>query len=270
MSKPQHQYHLVDPSPLPILSAFSLTLGASGAVMMMHAHPAGKILAALATLMIIYCMYTWWHNVIKEGVVDKAHTTPVRKGLSMGMIFFITSELMFFFAFFFAYFYEVLFPVDVLDGVWSVSKGVWPPANIKTFNPWDIPFTNTLILLLSGTTVTWAHHALIENNRKDMVMGLGLTVLLGMFFTMTQAYEYFHAPFSFKDGTYPSIFYMATGFHGAHVIIGTIFLLVCWFRARSGGFDKGKGHLGFEFAAWYWHFVDVVWLFLFVFVYVLA
>ena len=270
MAKPQHQYHLVDPSPLPIVSAMSLAIAASGAVMQMHQHSIGKILLALGTLMILYCMYSWWRNVIKEGVIDKAHTEPVRKGLALGMLFFITSEVMFFFAFFFAYFHEVLFPVDILDGVWSVAKGVWPPSNIKTFDPWDLPFTNTLILLLSGTTITWSHHALIENNKKDMLMGLGFTILLGMFFTLTQAYEYSHAAFSFKDGVYPSIFYMATGFHGVHVIIGTIFLIVCWFRARSGAFDKGKGHLGFEFAAWYWHFVDVVWLFLFVFVYVLA
>jgi cytochrome c oxidase subunit 3 len=175
---------------------------------------------------------------------------------------------MFFFAFFFAFFHEVIFPVDQLDGVWSVGNGVWPPVHIKTLDPWSLPFMNTLILLLSGTTVTWAHYAMLENNRSDMIRGLGYTIGLGLFFSCVQAYEYIHASFKFTEGVYPSIFYMATGFHGLHVFIGTIFLAVCWIRAKNGHFDKGNGHLGFEFAAWYWHFVDVVWLFLFVFVYI--
>jgi cytochrome c oxidase subunit 3 len=268
MSKPQHDFHLVNPSPLPILSASALALATGGSVMWMHEHMIGKYVLLAGVLMVLACMYSWWSNVIKEAVIDKAHTKIVQKGLGMGMIFFITSEVMFFFAFFFAYFHEAIFPVDILEGVWSSAKGVWPPANIRTLDPWDLPFTNTLILLLSGTTVTWAHYALLENNRRDMVLGLGFTVLLGMLFTLTQAYEYHHASFALKDGVYPSIFFMATGFHGVHVIIGTIFLLVCWFRARRGAFDNGKAHLGFEFAAWYWHFVDVVWLFLFVFVYI--
>jgi cytochrome c oxidase subunit 3 len=180
---------------------------------------------------------------------------------------FILTEVMFFFAFFFSYFKSALFPVDILEDVWAVKPGVWPPAGIEKLEAWNLPFMNTLILLLSGTTVTWAHHALLNNNRKEVVQGLTCTVLLGIAFTLFQAIEYHHASFKITDGVYPSNFYMATGFHGAHVIIGTIFLTVCLFRARQGGFDNGKGHLGFEFAAWYWHFVDVVWLFLFVFVY---
>lgn len=268
MSKPQHDFHLVDPSPLPILSALSLTIATGGGVMIMHGHKMGELVTLLGIIMILGCMYSWWAHVIKEGRKDKAHTPAVQKGLALGMLGFITSEVMFFFAFFFAFFHEVVFPVDTLDGVWSIAKGVWPPAGIKTFDPWSLPFMNTLILLLSGTTVTWAHHALLENNRTDMVKGLGYTILLGLFFTLVQAYEYSHAAFKFKDGVYPSIFYLATGFHGVHVIIGTLFLIVCWARARKGHFDQGNGHLGFEFAAWYWHFVDVVWLFLFVFVYI--
>jgi len=268
MSKPNHEYHLVDPSPLPILASLASVFATAGGVMMMHGHKLGEIITGIGILMILACMYSWWSHVIKEGRTDKAHTPIVQKGLALGMLAFITSEVMFFFAFFFAFFHEVVFPMDTIDGVWSVARGVWPPASIHTLDPWSLPFMNTLILLLSGTTVTWAHQAMIENNRADMVRGLGYTILLGLFFSTVQAYEYHHASFKFKDGVYPSIFYLATGFHGVHVMIGTIFLIVCWFRARKGHFDKGNGHLGFEFAAWYWHFVDVVWLFLFVFVYI--
>jgi cytochrome c oxidase subunit 3 len=155
--------------------------------------------------------------------------------------------------------------MHIFDG--AAVLGVFPPAGVQTFDPWDLPLINTLILLLSGTTVTWAHYALLNNDRKGMVQGLACTVILGVLFTLCQAYEYSHAAFGFKDGVYSSNFYMATGFHGAHVLIGTIFLTVCWWRAVKGQFTADH-HLGFEFAAWYWHFVDVVWLFLFVFVYV--
>ncbi|MGI4775488.1 MAG: cytochrome c oxidase subunit 3, partial [Janthinobacterium lividum] len=205
--------------------------------------------------------------VINEGRSDH-HTEPVRMGLRIGMGLFIISEMMFFFAFFFAYFRSSIFPVGILDGVWVVKDGVWPPPEIQTFDPWDIPFINTLVLLLSGTTVTWAHYAMEENNQKDCITALGITVLLGIFFSLMQAYEYHHASFKLRDGIYAANFYLATGFHGIHVIIGTIFLGVCYLRAKRGDFAENRGHLGFEFAAWYWHFVDVVWLFLFTFVYV--
>ncbi|CAN0512823.1 unnamed protein product, partial [Scytosiphon promiscuus] len=143
----------------------------------------------------------------------------------------------------------------------------WPPVGVETFDPFHLPLINTLILLLSGTTVTWAHHALQHNDRAGAKLGLVFTVLLGMVFTMLQAYEYSHAAFTFDGTLYGSAFFMATGFHGAHVVIGTIFLAICLIRLLMGGMSAEK-HLGFEFAAWYWHFVDVVWLFLFAFVYV--
>ena len=144
---------------------------------------------------------------------------------------------------------------------------MWPPKEILTFNPWDLPFLNTLILLTSGATVTWAHHSLIEGNRKGLIWGLVLTVTLGAVFTAVQAYEYSHAAFGFKENVYSSVFFMATGFHGFHVLVGTIFLLVCLVRAIKGQFTPQR-HFGFEAAAWYWHFVDVVWLFLFAVIYV--
>lgn len=264
-----HPFHLVDLSPWPILTAFSLLLLTGGGVMFMHESKVGPYILSAGLLSVIFCSYSWWRDVINEGLHGNHHTDRVRVGLRIGMSLFILSEVMFFFAFFFSFFYSSWFPIDILDGLWSVGEGTWPPKGIQTFDPWDIPFINTLILLLSGTTVTWAHHAILENDQDSSVLALTLTVILGVSFSSLQAYEYHHAAFGMKDGIYAANFYLATGFHGMHVLVGTIFLAVCLFRARRGDFVKG-GHLGFEFAAWYWHFVDVVWLFLFVFVYVLG
>lgn len=268
-SREPHQYHLVNPSPWPILASMCFLALTGGAVMFFHKMALGKIImpAGLASLLLV--AFFWWRDVIREGSRDHAHTLPVQKGLRLGMALFIASEVMFFFAFFLSYFHSALLPVGILDdaGLWVKEAGVFPPAKIKTFDPWDIPFLNTLILLLSGTTVTWAHHALLHGDRKSLINGLWLTVLLGVSFTCLQAYEYHHAHFGFKDGNYAANFFMATGFHGLHVIIGTIFLTVCLIRAYKNQLSP-KHHLGFEFAAWYWHFVDVVWLFLFTFVYV--
>lgn len=264
-----HPYHLVDPSPWPIITAFSLLFVTGGAVMTLHNHSIGHFVGGFGIVALLSCLVKWWRDVIKEGLLDHAHTDAVRIGLRIGMALFILSEVMFFFVFFWSFFDASIVPQKIFDesGIWPVEPGVWPPKGIKTFDPWDIPFMNTLILLLSGTTVTWAHHAVQENNQKEAVEALGYTVLLGIFFTSMQIVEYAHAPFKFTDGIYASNFYLTTGFHGLHVIIGTIFLSVCYFRARRGHFNKGNGHLGFEFASWYWHFVDVIWLFLFAFVY---
>ncbi|MCC8417610.1 MAG: cytochrome c oxidase subunit 3 [Rickettsia endosymbiont of Bryobia graminum] len=270
LEKKNHPFHIVDPSPLPILTSFALLLLAIGGIMFMHSYKFGEYTFIAGIISVVVCLYVWWKEVIQEGLVGKFHTQKVRAGLRIGMALFILSEIAFFAVFFGSFFKSSLFPSGVLDGVWVVELGIWPPENIKTFDPFDIPFINTLILLLSGTTVTWAHYAIEENNIKDCITALGLTIILGVFFSVMQAYEYYHAAFSFKDGIYPSNFFIATGFHGAHVIIGTIFLIVCYFRAKRGDFAKGNGHLGFEFAAWYWHFVDVIWLFLFTFVYVLG
>jgi cytochrome c oxidase subunit III len=185
-----------------------------------------------------------------------------------GMMMFIASEVMFFAAWFWAYFDAALYANDpqLYSRIENLG-GVWPPKGIETLDPWHLPLLTTLILLTSGTTVTWAHHALLENDRQGLKMGLWLTVILGLIFTGVQAYEYAHASFGFKGNIYGATFFMATGFHGAHVIIGTIFLAVCLLRAYQGDFTP-RQHLGFEFAAWYWHFVDVVWLFLFASIYV--
>ena len=251
-----HSYHLVEPSPWPAVGAASAFGLALGAIMYMHEMPFGAAIMAVALLAILYTMYMWWRDVIREAEHQGHHTPIVQLGMRYGMILFIASEVMFFVAFFWAFFDASLYP----------DTGIWPPAEVEPFDAFDIPLANTLILLLSGCTVTWAHAALLQNDRRNLVLGLGVTIVLGMAFTALQAYEYVHASFGFVDGIYSSTFYMATGFHGFHVIVGTCFLIVCWFRARAGHF-KPDHHFGFEAAAWYWHFVDVVWLFLFVCIY---
>lgn len=261
-----HPYHLVNPSPWPFVSSMSLLVLAFGAAMTFHKTAGGVPLLMAGLLGVFFCMYVWWRDVVNEANDGVSHTGHVMAGLRVGMVLFIVSEIMFFAAFFWAFFNASLYPVVPLEEIWGMAEGVWPPKGIETFDAWHLPFLNTLILLLSGTTCTWAHHALLENKRDDVIKALWCTVVLGAIFSMLQAFEYSHAAFGFKDGIYASTFYLATGFHGLHVLIGTIFLAVCLLRTYRGHFTPDQ-HLGFEFAAWYWHFVDVVWIFLFVFVY---
>jgi cytochrome c oxidase subunit III len=261
-----HPYHLVNPSKWPILTAFSTMLMLVGAAFALHKHAVGLPMVFAGFAAIVACVFFWWRDVIREGMHDKAHTKAVSSGLRFGMALFICSEVMFFVAFFWAYFGAAFFPKLPLADVWAIADGIWPPANIIAFDPFDLPFMNTLILLLSGTTVTWAHHSLLEGNMRDTIRGLACTVALGVFFSICQAFEYSHAAFGLKDGKYAATFYLATGFHGLHVMIGTAFLAVMLVRAKRGTLNPTQ-HLGFEFAAWYWHFVDVVWLFLFVGIY---
>jgi cytochrome c oxidase subunit III len=267
--KVQHDYHLVDPSPWPAVGAVAALLLAVGAILWMHHYtPAAPYIFGAGAIGIAYTMIAWWRDVIREAEHQGHHTRVVQLSHRYGMILFIASEVMFFVAWFWAYFNTALFPNDVHQFLRDqFVGGVWPPKNIDTFDPWHLPLINTLILLTSGTTVTWAHHALLEGDRKGLKQGLALTIALGLAFTCVQAYEYSHAAFGFKGNIYGATFFMATGFHGAHVIIGTIFLTVCLIRAMRGHFSPTQ-HLGFEFAAWYWHFVDVVWLFLFACIYV--
>uniref|UniRef100_A0A8J4H718 Cytochrome c oxidase subunit 3 n=1 Tax=Acidicaldus sp. TaxID=1872105 RepID=A0A8J4H718_9PROT len=253
-------YHLVDPSPWPILGALGGGLTVLGIVFVAHYHNWALLILGLAAVLAV--MFFWWRDVLKESHTPGLHSAVVQLGLRYGMMFFITSEVMFFVAFFWAFFNFALFPEHVA----FAKVMMWPPEGIRTFDPFHIPFLNTMILLLSGTTVTWAHHSLLENDRKGLVVGLALTVLLGLSFTGFQALEYSHAPFHFGGTIYPSVFFLATGFHGFHVIVGTLFLIVCFLRARAGDFTPER-HFGLEAAAWYWHFVDVVWLFLFVCIY---
>jgi cytochrome c oxidase subunit 3 len=263
-----HPFHLVNPSPWPLMGSFSLLCTTLGAAMFFHHINPGAPLLILGLLLVLSTMFFWWRDVIREGMHDKAHTPAVSHGLRVGMGLFILSEVMFFVAFFWAFFSSSIFPKFPVMEAWQGLNqiGVWPPKGIVAMDAWHIPFMNTLILLLSGTTVTWAHYALLEGKNDDVITALWFTVLLGFSFTGFQAWEYYHASFGFTQGIYASTFYLATGFHGLHVLIGTIFLTVNLIRAYKKQLTP-RHHLGFEFAAWYWHFVDVVWLFLFVCVY---
>jgi cytochrome c oxidase subunit 3 len=259
ISVQKHPFHLVDPSPWPIVVSFSSLALLTGAVMYMHAYSSGFLLFLLGLFLLITSMGLWWRDVVREGTFQGHHTKAVQQGLRYGMMLFILSEIMFFFAFFWGFFHASLSPSVQIGGI-------WPPKGIVPFNPWEVPLLNTIILLSSGATVTWAHHAIVAGEREHAIEGLVYTVLLGILFTMFQALEYREATFSISDGIYGSAFFMATGFHGLHVLIGTIFLFVCLQRQIRYHFTR-QHHFGFEAAAWYWHFVDVVWLFLFVTIY---
>jgi len=263
----KHPYHLVDPSPWPLVTSMACLLMAWGAIMAMNDE--GSLLFFIGAGAVTLASILWWRDVVIESEKGGFHNQVVQIGLRYGMLLFIASEVMFFAAWFWAFFDVALYPgadSPELTGRMDAINGIFPPEDIKLIEPFGIPLLNTLILLASGGTVTWAHHALRNNDRKNFLIFLFLTIMLGIIFTGFQAYEYMVADFKIDEGIYPSTFYMATGFHGAHVIIGSIFLLVCFIRGLSGHFKPEK-HLGFEFAAWYWHFVDVVWLFLFAFVY---
>jgi cytochrome c oxidase subunit 3 len=217
----------------------------------------------IGLLGVLYTMYAWWAHVVHEANTGD-HTPVVRIGLRYGFIMFIMSEVMFFSAWFWTFFKHRMYPMGPMS---PIQDGIWPPAGIELFDPWHLPIINTLILLCSGTTVTWAHHALIHGDREGLKKGLWATIFLGLLFSSIQAYEYLEAPFPFAGLNYGTAFYMATGFHGFHVIVGTIFLAVCLARTYKGHFTPQQ-HFGFEAAAWYWHFVDVVWLFLFITIYI--
>jgi cytochrome c oxidase subunit 3 len=259
-----HDYHILQPSIWPFTGALGAFVMLLGAVLWFHGN--GPWLFLIGLVLVLYTMFSWWADVISESQAGD-HTPVVQIGLRYGVIMFIISEVMFFAAWFWSFFKHAIFPMDP-DGLSPGIDGVWPPAGIETFDPWHLPLINTLILLCSGCAATWAHHALVhENNRDHMKWGLWLAIGLGVMFTVFQVYEYSHAHFGFAGNIYGANFFMATGFHGAHVVIGTIFLAVCLFRVYAGHFTPEK-HIGFEAAAWYWHFVDVVWLFLFAAIYI--
>ena len=263
-SQAKHPFHMVNPSPWPALGAFSALILAIGGVLYFHKVPVfgmenlglWKLFPGFA--LVLFTMFAWWRDVVRESIVEHAHTEQVSTGLRMGMVLFIASEVMFFFAFFWAFFHNAL--------GFSTSTLQWPPAGITPLEAWELPFYNTVILLTSGGTVTRAHMFIEEGNNKAAARWIFITAALGALFLSLQAYEYIQASFKLSDGIYPSAFYLATGFHGLHVLIGTLFLIVCGFRAQNNQFTAHK-HIGFQAAAWYWHFVDVVWLFLFVWVY---
>ena len=263
----KHPYHLVDPSPWPLVGGVAALALTIGIVLFMHEVDTAGVLAIIGALGIAVTMVYWWRDVIREATFEGFHNPVVQIGMRFGMALFIASEVMFFAAWFWAFFDASLFSGEAIqEARVAFTGGTWPPEGVEVFDAFHLPLVNTIILLSSGATATWAHHGLREGNASQLKLGLILTIILGISFTAIQAYEYSHAAFGFTDGIYSSTFYMATGFHGAHVIIGTIFLTVCLGRAMANHF-KPDHHFGFEAAAWYWHFVDVVWLFLFFCIY---
>jgi len=262
-SAAKHPYHMVNPSPWPAMGGLSALVLAVGAILTFHKAPVfgaqlGLWNLAPGFVLVLATMIGWWKDVIHESVVEHAHTPETSHGLRMGMVLFIASEVMFFFAFFWAFFHSAL--------GFSPATVQWPPAGIHVLDAWEVPFYNTVILLSSGITLTRAHLYVEKGNNELAARWTFITAFLGVIFLGFQVFEYVHASFKLTEGVYPSVFYFATGFHGFHVFVGTTFLFVCAFRAKAGHFTAKK-HIGFQAAAWYWHFVDVVWLFLFIFVY---
>nr|YP_010692605.1 cytochrome c oxidase subunit III [Tricentrus davidi]WBV77346.1 cytochrome c oxidase subunit III [Tricentrus davidi] len=252
-----HPFHLVDSSPWPIMSSMSLLCLTSGAVLMFHSKNYNTIIIGImATLL---CMIQWWRDIIRESTFQGLHSIKVIKNMKMGMILFILSEVMFFLSFFWSFFHSSLSP--------SIEIGMnWPPINIKSFNPMGVPLLNTMILLSSGVSMTWAHSSILMKNHSQSMKSMIITIVLGVYFSALQGYEYIDASFCMSDSVYGSSFFMSTGFHGIHVLIGSIFIYVSMMRMKKLHYSSYH-HVGFECSAWYWHFVDVVWLFLYVSIY---
>jgi len=255
-----HPFHIVDPSPWPFFIACAVFLVVLGAVSYFHSYKTGSKVLVFGLVCLLTVMAFWWRDIVRESTYQGFHTEKVVNGLKLGVVLFIVSEVMFFFSFFWAFLHSSLAP--------SIEIGSsWPPIGFKILNPFNVPLLNTLILLTSGATVTYVHTRLLVADITGVIVWLSVTILLAIFFTSLQAGEYVSAPFNIADGVYASTFYLATGFHGLHVVIGTVFLIVAFTRAWLLHFTA-RHHVGFEAAAWYWHFVDVVWLFLFLLVYV--
>ena len=255
----RHPYHLVDPSPWPLLGSISAFGMAFGAVMHLHSYSGGSFLFSFSFLAILYTMFLWWRDIIREATFEGQHTFAVQQGLRQGVLLFIVSEIMFFFAFFWAFFDSSIKPSFAIGGV-------WPPEGIETINPWGLPILNTAFLLSSGATVTWSHNALRSGNLHKSEDTLTYTLTFAFLFLFFQYAEYCSAPFSINDGIYGSTFFLTTGFHGFHVFIGFCFLCVCSLRMHLDHFTP-QHHFGFVAAIWYWHFVDIVWIFLFLTIY---
>jgi len=251
-----HNFHLVTPRPWPFIISLRLFNNLISLICWFHKFNYFILLSFPCTLL---CIFQWWRDVTREATFQGCHTQKVYKGIRLGIILFIISEIFFFISFFWAYFHSSLAP--------SIEIGQrWPPLGIKPFNPFDIPLINTVILISSGITITWSHRRITSNKFKESQKSLILTIILGIYFTFLQLIEYYEAPFTLADSIYGSTFFIATGFHGIHVIIGTLFLIFCLIRLIKLHFSSFH-HFGFEAATWYWHFVDVIWLFLYISIY---
>jgi len=250
-------YYLVELRPWPLLSAIRSLFMAIGLINWLHY--SNIYLIFIRILIIIICIFQWWRDLVREATYIGKHTSYTQYNLQLGIILFIIREICFFFAFFWSFFHRRLAPTPELGCE-------WPPTGIKPINPISIPLLNTAILLASGFTVTWAHHRLISKKRTKAILSLIITIILGIYFTILQLTEYVETTFTIADRVYGSTFFIATGFHGAHVIIGTTFLLINLLRTIKSHFSN-KHHFSFEAAAWYWHFVDVIWIYLYICIY---
>jgi len=259
MNRPKHRFHLVTPSPWPFFSALAALNLIISAVAYMHDYRSSLFLNLLGFSSPIFILIWWWRDVIREATFQGKHTTKVQLNLRFGFALFIFSEVMFFFGFFWAFFHSSLSPAIEIGAI-------WPPANIVAPYTWGIPLFNTVVLLTSGVGITYTHQYLILGNRQTVLEGFIGTLFCAVIFLGAQAIEFIYAPFDISDSIYGTTFFMLSGFHGAHVIVGTLFIGVCLFRFIRGHFTSDH-HIGFEAAVWYWHFVDVVWLFLYLFVY---
>lgn len=257
----RHPYHLVDPSPWPLLAAFGALFMTMGGVMYMHNYGGGGLFLTTGFLLVLFNMYTWWRDIVREAAFEGQHTHMVQIGMRGGMLLFIVSEVMFFFSFFWAFFHFGLAPAPEVN--------IWPPRGIQSFDFTCLPLINTLLLILSGSAITYAHHAILTNpvSRKVILMIILCVVTCAVLFTFLQAQEYFQSPYEFSDSNFGSIFFLATGFHGIHVLLGTFLIVYNMLRFASRNNFSNEHHFGLETAIWYWHFVDIVWLFLFAFVY---
>jgi len=250
-------FHLVEFSPWPILGSITITCIPVGLIIYVRYH--SSILIFYGIIITAFIAYLWWRDITREASYQGLHTSHVISGLKIGVILFIVSEICFFFAFFWAYFHRRLSPTIEIGSI-------WPPTGIITLQIFQVPLLNTAVLLLSGVTVTWAHHRIEEGKYYPSIQGLTLTVILGIYFLFLQYGEYIETSFAIADSVYGRTFFIATGFHGLHVAVGATFLFICLIRLSFFHFSKSH-HVGFLAAAWYWHFVDVVWLFLYVRIY---
>uniref|UniRef100_UPI0030E1DF83 cytochrome oxidate subunit 3 n=1 Tax=Echinolaelaps fukienensis TaxID=2902762 RepID=UPI0030E1DF83 len=252
-----HPYHIVENSPWPVVGSFSGFIFMSSLIFMFHNISLMFFLLCMMILLMVF--YQWWRDVVREAMLQGCHTSLVKKSLKLGMLLFILSEVFFFISFFWAYFHNMLSP-DIEIGM------IWPPKGVVIFNPYQIPLLNTIILLSSGFTVTWCHHCILNKDFFMSKISLFMTIILGVYFSFLQGFEYYQSMFCINDSIFGTVFFLMTGFHGIHVLIGTMFLMVNMFRLFQCHFSN-MYHFSFESSAWYWHFVDVVWLFLYIFVY---
>lgn len=252
----RHPYHLIEPSPWPIFMSLNLLSLLLGFVSYLNGYLYSFYTYNFALVNILFLLFLWLYDVIGESLYMGYHSNKVSKGLIMGFILFVLTEIMLFFSFFWAYFHSAPNPFQL----------IWPPIGIDLVNPWSIPLLNTFLLLYSGIAATWAHHTFLSNNRKIVLYSLGIGIILGIIFFFLQLFEYFHSTFDITDSVYSSTFFLTTGAHGLHVVVGVLFLIVTWLRV----YNHHRPTLLFDISLLYYHFVDVVWIALFILIYYMA